>query len=720
MISEKGNPFPLGATVRDGGVNFALFSAHAKGVDLCLFDSAESHKESARIRLKDITHNIWHTFVPGLKPGQCYGFRVYGPYNPQGGHRFNPGKVVLDPYARAIAGKFHWDKTVFGYRVGAERADLARDYSNNARSAPLSVVVDDDFDWEDDEWPRIPYNDTIIYEMHVKGFTKRHPQVPEEHRGTYLGLTHDSVIGYLKDLGVTAVELLPVHQHVDEMFLHERGLTNYWGYSPIGYFAPESDYSATGVCGQQVHEFKTMVKALHKAGLEVILDVVYNHTGEGNHLGPTLCFRGIDNACYYRLNPNRRYYNDFTGTGNTLDITHPRNLQLVLDSLRYWVQEMHVDGFRFDLATCLGRNSPDFSQNHTFFQAILQDPVLTQIKMIAEPWDLGPGGYQVGGFPAPWAEWNGRYRDDIRCYWKGDHGLVPRLASRITGSQDIYGPGRRLPTSSINFVTSHDGFTLRDLVSYNKKHNEANKEGNRDGDDHNNSWNCGVEGPTDDKKILALRARLQRSFLATIFVSQGVPMLLAGDEFGRSQSGNNNAYCQDNEISWLDWEHDSGAKALLEFTKKIIRLRREHPVFRRSRFFNPEPRDSFRTREIIWFNDKGLEMTADDWNSPHNLCLGLGLHGHTEETPHTLSPPPGDVTFLLLFNSYEKAVKFRLPGVDGVQWKPLIDSSNDKGEPTSKTAIPCGDTIKVADHSLIILNLDEGSEKEALSPCEPQ
>ncbi len=727
MESERGNPWPLGAHWQGDGTNFAVFAENATGVDLCLFDEPGDEKESDRIRLKDYSHGVWHGFLSGVRPGQLYGFRVYGRYAPEDGLRFNPSKLLLDPYAKAITGGVEWDPSIFGYGRDQKKADMQRDYRDSAGHMPKSVVVDDAFDWEDVEKPRTPWSDTVIYETHVKGLTKQHPSIGEHEQGTYAALGREPVIQYLKDLGVTAVELLPVHQHLDEGFLHERGLTNYWGYSSIGFFAPEFSYASSGSRGEQVREFKEMVRNLHAAGLEVILDVVYNHTGEGNHLGPTVCFRGVDNLAYYRLEENRRYYLDVTGTGNTVLAPHPRVLQLILDSLRYWVVEMGVDGFRFDLATALGREYLDFNPRAAFFQAILQDPVLSKAKLIAEPWDIGWGGYQVGGFPPPWSEWNGRYRDDLRRYWKGDRDMVGRLASRLAGSQDIYGPSRRPPTASVNFITSHDGFTMRDLVSYNQKHNEANREGNRDGDNHNSSWNCGVEGPTDDPDVLALRGRLHRSFLATLFVSQGVPMLLGGDEFGRTQKGNNNAYCQDNEISWYHWNNqEAGAvdtpngQDLLNFTRSLAKLRRDHPIFRRTRFFDPESHDSCRPREILWLNRQGQEMTYGDWRNTENRVLGVILHGRTEEASHTQSPPPMDVTFLLIFNAEARPVTFRMPGRSSTVWQLELDTTYPTGKPeesASKTMVNCGETVEVNDRTVCLYYLAEGDELEAIKPC---
>ena len=585
---RPGSPYPLGATLNHEGVNFALFSEHATAVELCLFDEAGHGEE--RITLTERTDLVWHASVAGLGPGQPYGYRVYGPYEPEGGHRFNPAKVLLDPYARALAGALRWSDEVFGYRVGHPDGDLSRDDRDSAPFVPKSVVIDGAFDWGDDRPLRRPWHQSIIYEAHVKGFTARHPGVPPSLRGTYAGLAAPAAVEHLLALGITAVELLPVHHHVDERAVVDRGLTNYWGYNPIAFFAPDTRYASAKEAVGAVLEFKRMVQTLHRAGIEVILDVVYNHTAEGNHLGPTLSFRGIDNDAYYRLQPDRpRFYVDYTGCGNTLSMRQPQALQLLMDSLRYWVLEMHVDGFRFDLASALARGAYDVDRLSTFFEVIHQDPVISRVKLIAEPWDLGDGGYQVGRFPAGWAEWNGRYRDAVRRYWRGEPGRVADLAYRLTGSSDLYQSDGRRPYASVNFVTAHDGFTLADLVSYHVKHNEANGESNRDGSDENLSWNGGVEGPTADPAVLALRERQQRNFLSTLLLSQGVPMLCGGDEMGRSQRGNNNAYCQDNELAWLDWGLDRQAERLLGFTRRLIALRHAHPEFHRRKFFQGRP-----------------------------------------------------------------------------------------------------------------------------------
>ena len=575
---KPGSPFPLGATWDGQGVNFALYAENASGVELCLFDSKEEHKESRKIKIEERTHQVWHSYVPGLKPGQLYGYRVYGRYEPQNGHRFNPNKFLIDPYAKAISDTLHWHDALFGYEVGNEHADLSFSDVDGIPFMPRSVVIDPNFNWEDDKFPRIPYHKTIVYELHLKGFTKLQTQIPENIRGTYSSLAHPVIIKYLKDLGITAVELMPIHYFISERHLEERGKTNYWGYNTIGFFAPDVRYASNGTLGEQVFEFKNMVKELHRAGIEVILDVVYNHTGEGNQLGPTLSFRGIDNGSYYRLTNDRRYYMDYTGTGNTLNANLPSVLRLIMDSLRYWILEMHVDGFRFDLAATLARELHEVDRLSSFFDIIHQDPVISQAKLIAEPWDIGEGGYMVGNFPPGWAEWNGKYRDCMRDYWRGANSMLSEFAERLTGSSDLYKNDYRNPTASVNFITAHDGFTLDDLVSYNEKHNEDNGENNHDGENHNRSWNCGVEGQTDNATILALRNRQKRNFLTTLFLSQGVPMLLAGDEMSRTQNGNNNAYCQDNETSWYDWTCMERHWDIYRFTRGMIAFRRAHPV----------------------------------------------------------------------------------------------------------------------------------------------
>jgi len=654
-----GRPFPLGATWDGHGTNFALFSENAADVTLCLFDGEGSEEQ---IPVVERTAHIWHCYLPGIQAGQCYGYRVDGAYDPSDGHRFNPNKLLIDPYAKAIEGPVRWDAAnVLPYTPdGTEHADLEPDDEDDAEAIPKSIVVDEGFDWEGDAPPRRPWNETVIYETHVKGYTMLHPAVREDLRGTYAGLASEEALGYLQRLGVTAVELLPIHHIADESFLHERGLTNYWGYSSIGYLAPHAAYAATGTAGEQVREFKGMVKALHRAGIEVILDVVYNHTAEGNHLGPMLSFKGVDNASYYRLMPDdRRYYMDFTGTGNSLNVVHPSVLRLIMDSLRYWVIECHVDGFRFDLASALARELYDVDRLSAFFDVIHQDPVLSQVKLIAEPWDVGPGGYQVGNFPVGWSEWNGIYRDVVRDFWRGQ-ASVGEFASRFTGSSDLYESDGRQPFASINFITAHDGFTLRDLVTYNEKHNEANLEDNRDGTDDNRSWNCGVEGETDDPEVNALRARQMRNFLATLFLSQGVPMLLGGDEIGRTQGGSNNAWCQDNEISWYEWGLRGPQAELYDFTERLIRLRRDHPVFRRGKFLAGREQEGSGLPDVWWFRPDGRRMTQRDWDQQPRV-LGVFLNGQEIADRTAQGEHIEDDSFLLVFNSWHEDVTFTIP-----------------------------------------------------------
>jgi glycogen operon protein len=619
-----GSPYPLGATWDRSGVNFALFAENATGVELCLFDSPEATQESYRLKLTERSYQVWHAYLPGIKPGQLYGYRVYGPFEPENGHRYNPNKLLIDPYAKAISGTVNWHDSLFAYQIGED--DLSFSPSDSAPYVPKGVVIDDRFDWEDDKPPKIPHFKSIIYETHVKGFTRLHPGIPAEIRGTYAAMGHPVTIAYLRELGVTAVELMPVHHFITDRYLLDKGLTNYWGYNSIGFFAPDVRYSGSGTLGGQVTEFKEMVKALHKAGIEVILDVVYNHTGEGNQMGPTLSFKGIDNASYYRLvEDQKRYYMDYTGTGNTLNANLPTVLRLIMDSLRYWILDMHVDGFRFDLAATLARELHAVDRLSSFFDIIHQDPVISQVKLIAEPWDIGEGGYQVGNFPPGWSEWNGKYRDCIRDYWRGADSMLAEFGQRFTGSSDLYQGDYRRPTASINFVTAHDGFTLHDLVSYNEKHNEANGENNQDGDSHNRSWNCGAEGLTTDPAIVALRKQQKRNLLTTLFLSQGVPMLLAGDELGRTQRGNNNAYCQDNEISWVNWA--AADEDLLAFTRKLIQLRKNHPVFCRRRWFQGLPIKGSGVEDIAWFLPEGTEMTEENWSHDFAKSLAVFLNG---------------------------------------------------------------------------------------------
>ena len=669
-----GSPYPRGATWDGLGVNFALFSESAERVEVCLFDSTGRH-EVQRIALREQTDQVWHGYLPQARPGLLYGFRVHGPYKPRQGHRFNGQKLLLDPYARSIVGNLRWHDALFGYRIGHGEADLSIDRRDSAPYMPRCKVVESAFSWGDDRPPAVPWHEAVIYELHVRGFTKNHPDVPPEQRGTYAALSCAPVIDHLRRLGVTTVELMPVHAFPDDRHLLDRGLRNYWGYNTIGYFAPEPRYSASG----KVNEFKTMVRTLHAAGIEVILDVVYNHTAEGSELGPTLSFRGIDNAAYYRLQPDApRYYQDFTGCGNTLNMQHPQVLQMMMDSLRYWVTEMHVDGFRFDLASALARELFEVDRLSAFFDVLRQDPVLSQVKLIAEPWDLGSGGYQVGNFPVGWAEWNDKYRDTMRAYWKGEGGVIGEFAQRLTGSSDLYNRSSRRPYSSVNFVAAHDGFTLADVVSYDHKHNEANGEGNRDGHDHNLSWNCGVEGPTDDPAVRALRARQQRNFIATLLLSQGVPMLLAGDEFGRSQQGNNNAYCQDNALSWVDWSLSAEQQALLAFTRRMIELRARHPVFRRRDFFQGRPLYGTDIRDVVWLQPDGQEMTAQAWQQGFARALAVFLSGDGLTDVDRRGQPVRDDSFVLLFNASAEPVTFRLPSALPLgNVERLIDTASD-------------------------------------------
>jgi glycogen operon protein len=706
-----GAPYPLGATWTGTGVNFAIYSENATGIDLCLFDEPETDRENVRIRFREKTDHVWHLFLPDAQPGQLYGYRVYGLYAPQEGHRFNASKVVIDPYARAIAGKVLWGPEMFAYPLGGPAEDLKRDYQDNVALMPKCVVIDPTFDWKDDKPPRIPLANSVIYEVHVAGFTKLWKLVAKEIRGSYSGLSSPAAIDYFKKLGITAVELLPIHEHSDEGFLLDRGVTNYWGYNTLGFFAPESSYSSRGVVGEQVTEFKSMVRALHGAGIEVILDVVYNHTAEGNHLGPTLSFKGIDNAAYYRLvNGNPRYYMDYTGCGNTPNTQNPRVLQLIMDSLRYWVSEMHVDGFRFDLASTLGREDHLFSRNSAFFDILLQDPVLSQVKLISEPWDVGEGGYMVGGFPIPWSEWNGKYRDCVRRYWKGDGGTLAELGYRISGSPDLYEHQGKRPYASINFVTAHDGFTLNDLVSYNEKHNESNGEGNHDGDNNNNSWNCGVEGPSDDPEIKNLRERQKRNFLATLFLSQGVPMINAGDEFGRTQHGNNNAYCQDNEISWFNWDWTSDQSMLFEFACKLAEFRRNHSVFRRPKFFAGKRIRGSDVKDVTWFCPNGAEMKESDWTNGFSKCLGMLVSGSTRDVRDAEGEPVLDDTYLLLMNAHYEPLTFILPGRDEIRWQTVINTTVPTGFLEKIEVTPAGEEIELTERSLHLLRLSGGEE----------
>jgi isoamylase len=677
MKIRPGSPYPLGATWDGAGVNFAIFSEHATKVELCLFDSPHAVTESQRIVLPEQTDLVSHGYLPDVLPGQVYGFRVHGPYDPLIGHRFNPNKVVLDPYAKAIGRAMQWNDAMYGYQVGDREADLSFDLRDSAAYAPLAAVIDTAFTWGDDHPPRIPWHKTVIYEVHVRGFTELHPDLPQRLRGTYAGLTSEITIAHFKQLGITAVELMPVHHHAFDRHLIDNGLTNYWGYNTLAFLAPDPFYSVLSGPVETLREFKTMVRNLHAAGLEVILDVVYNHTAEGNHLGPTLSLRGIDNASYYRLAPdNRRYYQDYTGCGNSLNMVHPRVLQLIMDSLRYWVLEMHVDGFRFDLASTLARELHEVDKLGAFFDIIHQDPVLSQVKLIAEPWDLGEGGYQVGNFPVGWTEWNGKYRDTLRRFWKGDGGVVSELATRLVGSSDLYAGTGRKPYASINYVTSHDGFTLHDLVSYSHKHNEANGENNGDGENQNLSWNCGVEGPTSDKTITTRREKQKRNFIATLLLSQGVPMLCGGDETGRTQQGNNNAYCQDNEISWFHWNLTPAQRDLLAFTRFMVQMRKLHPVLQRRRFFQGRTIRGRDIKDISWIKPDGEEMNDADWQADFVRCFGVYLSGtEIEEMDEAGNPVRGDSLFLI-FNAHHEAILCVLPRFSPLlQWERLMDTA---------------------------------------------
>jgi isoamylase len=711
---REGLPLPRGAVWDGRGVNFALFSSHATKVEVCLFDS-NGETELERIELPEYTDEIWHGHLEGVGPGQVYGYRVYGPYEPDYGHRFNPNKLLLDPYAREFVGQLKWDHACFGYTIGAEGDDLTFDERDSAPFMPKCVVVDPDYDWKQNTKPLVPWDRTIVYETHVRGYTKLHPRVPEHLRGTFAGLTVPDVIKYIKSLGITTVELLPIHMFVNDSYLLDKGLTNYWGYNSIGFFAADPRYVADPRRG--VHEFKEMVARFHDAGLEVILDVVYNHTAEGNERGPTLSFKGIDNASYYRLIPNqRRYYINDTGTGNTLNLSHPRVIQMVTDSLRYWVQEMHVDGFRFDLGTILAREDNGFDNSSGFLKACSQDPVLAAVKLIAEPWDCGPGGYQVGEFPPGWAEWNDKYRDTIRDFWRGE-AAAAAVAPRLYGSADIFDKFGRRPYASVNFVTAHDGFTLNDLVSYNDRHNEANGENNQDGSSDNRSWNCGAEGPTDDQAVLELRARQMRNFFATLFLSQGTPMLLAGDEFGRTQQGNNNAYCQDNEISWVDWALAQRNEATVNFVRQLIDLRHRYPILRRNRFLSAAMNERIDLKEITWINASGNEMQDDQWGDGMMLCFGMLLDGRAQATG--IKQRGQDATLLVIFNAYHDVVNCTLPGeASDARWALLIDTNFPLGLAEHKVNFATGDVYAVTGRSVLVFQL-EGESDTAIDRAKP-
>ncbi|MEO7217300.1 MAG: glycogen debranching protein GlgX [Gemmatimonadaceae bacterium] len=699
-----GRPYPLGATWDGEGVNFALFSENATGVDLCLFDRGDDAHEQVRIPVVDRDDQVWHCYLPNVRPGQLYGYRVHGPYRPEEGLRFNAAKLLIDPYAQAISGSVAWSDALFAYRIGGEHEDLEPQLDDSAAGVPKSVVIENAFTWDNERPLRTPWNRTVIYECHVKGMTMLHPDVPPSLRGTYLGLSSDPIIDHLLKLGVTAVELLPVQHYAVGRHLVEHGLTNYWGYDSIGFFAPDARY-ATAARGEQVDEFKTMVKRLHSAGLEVILDVVYNHTAEGNHMGPTLSLRGIDNQIYYRLDPkNPRYYVDFTGTGNSLNMMQPRTVQLVMDSLRYWVTEMHVDGFRFDLAPVLARGLSEMTRLGPFFDIINQDPVLSRVKLIAEPWDVGPDGYQVGNFPLGWAEWNGKYRDTVRHFWRGDRGIVPELASRLSGSSDIYGWSKRQPYASINFITAHDGFTLRDLVSYDRKHNEGNAEDNRDGRDDNLSCNWGVEGDVDDTRIVSLRLRAMRNMLATLAFSQGVPMLSHGDEIGRTQHGNNNVYAQDNEISWVNWVLADWQRELLAFTRRLFAIRRANPVLRRRTYFHGRPVGALGMKDLTWLRSDGAEMADDDWDKPDVHTLGMLISGAAADETDERGHPVKGATTLLLLNGENSPTMFVLPEVSGTGvWTLLVQTGVESARPGRAVH---GVNLKLPPFSLRLLRLD--------------
>lgn len=696
-----GQPYPLGASWDGEGVNFALFSEHAERVELCLFDQQGGHE--ARIPMQWQTDQVWHCYLPEARPGQLYGYRVHGPYEPDKGHRFNPNKLLLDPYAKDIVGQVDWNDALFGYTIG-KTEDLLPDPRNSAHSVPKSRVIDSSFTWGDDQPLHTPWHETVIYELHVKGFTIQHPDVPQSYRGTFAGLGSEPVIQHLKQLGITAVELMPVHSFISDRHLVEKGLSNYWGYNSIGYFAPHTGYSASG----SINEFKTLVKRLHSNGIEVILDVVYNHTAEGNHLGPTLCFRGIDNVAYYRLvGDQARYYMDYTGCGNSLNMMHPRVLQLIMDSLRYWVQEMHVDGFRFDLAPTLAREQHAVDRFGAFLDIVHQDPVLSRVKLIAEPWDLGEGGYQVGNFPIGWTEWNSRYRDGMRAYWKGEGSLIGELAYRLTGSSDLYEQSGRRPYASINFVTCHDGFTLSDVVSYNDKHNIENLEDNRDGENNNQSWNMGEEGPvTRNQNINNVRRQQKRNFITTLLLSQGVPMLLAGDEMGRTQNGNNNAYCQDNEISWVNWDIDSHDREFMKFVRSVIFLRKNHPVFRRRHFFQGRHIKGVNVKDILWLRPDGEEMTDKEWSMYHARCLGLLLHGDAIEEHDERGGRIYDNTYLLLLNANPERIAFRMPRHVGIaRWHVEIDTCFVDGHRPDRRTFNTGESYPLQGRSTTLLRI---------------
>lgn len=700
-----GQSYPLGSKYDGAGTNFAIFSDVAEKVELCLID-AECNEE--RILLDEVDAHIWHCYLPGVKPGQRYGFRVHGPYNPAEGKRCDPSKLLVDPYARAFDGEFDGHPSLFSYDINDPENPEGRNTEDSLEHTMKSVVVNPFFDWGSDRSPNTPYNETVIYEAHVKGMTMRHPDVPESLRGTYAGLAHPSIIEHLKDLGITAIELMPVHQFLQDDRLRDLGLRNYWGYNTFGFFAPQQDYAAAQEPGGAVSEFKGMVRTFHEAGIEVILDVVYNHTAEGNHMGPTIAFRGIDNEAYYRLvDGDKAHYMDYTGTGNSLNVRDPHPLQMIMDSLRYWVSEMHVDGFRFDLASTLARELHDVDKLATFFDLVQQDPIVSQVKLIAEPWDVGEGGYQVGNFPPLWTEWNGKYRDTVRDFWRGEPSTLGEFASRLTGSSDLYANNGRRPTASINFITAHDGFTLNDLVSYNHKHNDANGEDGRDGESHNRSWNCGEEGPTEDPGINNLRARQRRNFLTTLLLSQGTPMIAHGDEMARTQNGNNNVYCQDNETSWMDWELADKNAALVEFTKRLITIRRNHPVFRRRRFLAGGPLGSeVGDRDIAWLVPSGKLMGQSDWDFAFGKSLMVYFNGKAIQEPDARGQRIEDDSFIMMFNAYHEPIDFTLPDTEfGPAWKLIVDTNVDTGYPDEAKTLRAGDSITVEARSTLILRL---------------
>lgn len=700
-----GQSYPLGSKYDGAGTNFAIFSDVAEKVELCLID-AECNEE--RILLDEVDAHIWHCYLPGVKPGQRYGFRVHGPYIPAEGKRCDPSKLLVDPYARAFDGEFDGHPSLFSYDINDPENPEGRNTEDSLEHTMKSVVVNPFFDWGSDRSPNTPYNETVIYEAHVKGMTMRHPDVPESLRGTYAGLAHPSIIEHLKDLGITAIELMPVHQFLQDDRLRDLGLRNYWGYNTFGFFAPQQDYAAAQEPGGAVSEFKGMVRTFHEAGIEVILDVVYNHTAEGNHMGPTIAFRGIDNEAYYRLvDGDKAHYMDYTGTGNSLNVRDPHPLQMIMDSLRYWVSEMHVDGFRFDLASTLARELHDVDKLATFFDLVQQDPIVSQVKLIAEPWDVGEGGYQVGNFPPLWTEWNGKYRDTVRDFWRGEPSTLGEFASRLTGSSDLYANNGRRPTASINFITAHDGFTLNDLVSYNHKHNDANGEDGRDGESHNRSWNCGEEGPTEDPGINNLRARQRRNFLTTLLLSQGTPMIAHGDEMARTQDGNNNVYCQDNETSWMDWELADKNAALMEFTKRLITIRRNHPVFRRRRFLAGGPLGSeVGDRDIAWLVPSGKLMGQSDWDFAFGKSLMVYFNGKAIQEPDARGQRIEDDSFIMMFNAYHEPIDFTLPDTEfGPAWKLIVDTNVDTGYPDEAKTLRAGDSITVEARSTLILRL---------------